>query len=42
MEKTNYEEFYKEIKNLVRNTGRSSIISVQEIEELLVKYGKIE
>lgn len=32
-------EFLDKIKKLVRNTGRSSMISVEEIEKLIVEQG---
>ncbi len=41
MNKEEYEklkEFYDSIKRLVRNTGKSSMVSVQDIEELLNEY----
>jgi len=33
------ENFYHEIKKLVREKGKSNYIKRQEIEELIVKYG---
>lgn len=35
----NYKNFAIEIKRLVRNSGRSNMISIQEIENLIIKYG---
>lgn len=35
----NYEEFYNEIKRLVRENGKSTHVRIQEIEELLVRFG---
>lgn len=40
LESKDYEGFFTEIKNLVRNSGRSNMISIDEIEKLIVKYGK--
>ena len=36
----NCKEFYNELKNLVRDQGRSNVISKELIEELIVKYGE--
>lgn len=33
-----YKEFYEAVKRLVRENGRSSVISVSQIDELLVRY----
>jgi hypothetical protein len=39
MEKENkYKEFYDAVKRLVRNNGRSNMISVSQLDELLIKY----
>lgn len=35
----NLAEFLDEVKKLVRNTGRSSMISVGDIEKLIVEFG---
>jgi len=34
---TNYEKFFEEIKKLVRESGRTSMVSIQEIEKLIVE-----
>ena len=34
------QEFFDEVKNLCRNQGRSSLVSIDLIEKLLVEYGK--
>jgi hypothetical protein len=34
----NLEEFYNEIRRLVKNTGRTNFVSKGEIEALLVEY----
>jgi len=33
----NYEKFFEEIKKLVRESGRTSMVSIQEIEKLIVE-----
>ncbi len=33
-----YQEFFIKVKRLVRNQGRSSVISISEIDELLNEY----
>ena len=37
-ERDNYKEFYYKIKDIIRNTGKTNVISVSEIDELIVKY----
>lgn len=32
------DEFFIEMKNLVRNTGRSNIVSLSEIKDIIEKY----
>jgi len=39
MENKTYKEFYEEIKRVIRNQGRSSMISISVIDELIVKFG---
>ncbi len=34
----NYEEFYNEVKSVIRNAGKSNIISKDEIENLMEEY----
>ena len=36
----NLEEFLWEIKKLIRNLGRTSLVESSKIEELIVKYDK--
>lgn len=36
----NLQKFFDEIKSLVRNQGKSSLMSVSEIEEVIEKYEK--
>jgi len=38
MKQNKYEQFSKEIKLLVMGNGRSSLLSIAEVEELIVKY----
>ena len=34
-----YKKCLLEIKKLIRNTGRSNLIQISEIDEIFVKYG---
>lgn len=36
----NLQEFYDNVKKLVRNQGRTSMISIDLIENLIVKHGE--
>ena len=36
----NLEEFMKEIKKIIRDSGRTSVVSISEIEQLIVRYDK--
>lgn len=36
--KDRFKEFALEVKKLIRNMGRTNVISISEIDELIVKY----
>ena len=36
----NLQKFFDEIKTLARNQGKSSLMDVSKVEEVIVKYGK--
>ena len=40
MELENLQEFFDEIKKVCRDSGRTSVISISKIEELITKYGE--
>jgi len=37
--KTKYKKFIIEVKGLIRNTGRTNIITPNSIDELFIKWG---
>lgn len=36
----NLQEFFDEIKRLCRDSGKTSVVSIQSLENLIVKYGE--
>ena len=36
----NLQKFFDEVKNLARNQGKSNMITVDTLENLIVEYGK--
>lgn len=38
MKNKNLKQFVIELKNLIRNNGRTNVISISEIDELFVKH----
>jgi len=36
----NLQKFFDEIKRLCRDSGKTNVISIQSIENLIVKYGE--
>lgn len=34
----NYKEFALEIKRLIRNLGKTNVVTIPEIDELIIKY----
>jgi len=34
----NFQKFFDEVKSLVRNSGRTNMISISSIEELIIKH----
>lgn len=36
----NLQEFFDEIKKLCRDSGKTNVVSIQSLENLIVKYGE--
>jgi len=37
-ERDNYKEFYDQVKRKIRDSGRTNVISVSDIDDLIIKF----